>query len=918
MAKKEEIQKKNIDASNKSLADQLDLVSQINDKMQFLVKNAAEKFTQDKLATDLTKQAVSLTKSLSSEYSSLKDVEKDIAKNKKLQNEIARVQLNLEKEIGDKGKKRIEFIKNQEKGLSRSKDLLDELRKQELAGVKGAKEQADTLSKQIYSRQKSLSTQIQNLGVEEREYMLLQETQTVLEDNLLILEEQSKIQENLSKGMGTFGRAAEGAQKALEAIGAGELGKKLGLDAAAKKAKEMAYELTEGGKKSLGFFGKMRVAVGSFGAALKSALGPIALIGMIVDAYKKGEEAAIRLNDENVDLARTLGVSQSTANKLAGDIKGIGASMGITGGAAMQAAGGIYNALDGAEKLSKKTLETFMKLNVFAGMSAESIAGIQRLSKLTGDEAGKVADEMARTAQSTIKAQKVNVSMKQVMEGVGKISNILKLNMGGSAEGLTKAFIQSKKLGLELSKVEDIANGLLNIEDSIAAEMEAELLTGKELNLEKAREAALNNDTATLMTEIANQFGSIEDYQKMNRVQQEAFAKSIGMSRDGLADMLVSSKENAAANTDMVSEQDKGVAAMQSAVKLSESLAAKEEARANQFAKIFELLHPIVEAFKDLGPLVLELITPIVETLAPILQDFMEKMLPEIKEQFKIIGTVIGAIMEALVPVFTTLMDIGKMILPIISNIFRTFAPIIIDIVKALQPVILLLADAAKQLLPIIADVFNQIIPIVAELLKMLVPIVQDLLSAMLPIIKPVLDIFIELVKVALPAFIGFLNLIMPILKPILTAFQGLAEIISGILNGDWNKVGNGLKKIAEGLINTLLGYIQYVINLPLLAINTLLDLLPGVGANTIPMIKLPKVALAEGGIVSKPTNALIGEAGPEAVVPLNSNKSMNVNTAALEAKIEKLIAIVEKGGNVFIDGNKVGTTLALSNYRQQ
>jgi hypothetical protein len=200
----------------------------------------------------------------------------------------------------------------------------------------------------------------------------------------------------------------------------------------------------------------------------------------------------------------------------------------------------------------------------------------------------------------------------------------------------------------------------------------------------------------------------------------------------------------------------------------------------------------------------------------------------------------------------------------------------------------------------------------------MLVPIVQDLLSAMLPIIKPVLDIFIELVKVALPAFIGLLNLIMPVLKPILTVFQGLAEIISGILNGDWNKVGNGLKKMAEGLINTLLGYIQYIINLPLLAINTLLDLLPGVGANTIPMIKLPKVALAEGGIVSKPTNALIGEAGPEAVVPLNSNKSMNINTSALEAKIEKLIAVVEKGGNVFIDGNKVGTTLALSNYRQQ
>ena len=96
------------------------------------------------------------------------------------------------------------------------------------------------------------------------------------------------------------------------------------------------------------------------------------------------------------------------------------------------------------------------------------------------------------------------------------------------------------------------------------------------------------------MEEIANQFGSIEDFQKMNRVQQEAFGKSIGMSRDGLADMLVSSKENAAANTDMVSEQDKSLAAMQSMAKTSETLAAREEARANQFAKIFELLNPIV------------------------------------------------------------------------------------------------------------------------------------------------------------------------------------------------------------------------------------------------------------------------------------------------------------------------------------
>ena len=44
----------------------------------------------------------------------------------------------------------------------------------------------------------------------------------------------------------------------------------------------------------------------------------------------------------------------------------------------------------------------------------------------------------------------------------------------------------------------------------------------------------------------------------------------------------------------------------------------------------------------------------------------------------------------------------------------------------------------------------------------------------------------------------------------------------------------------------------------------------------------------------------------------------MNVYSTTLEAKLDKLIDLVSKGGDVFLDGNKVGVTLALSNYRQQ
>jgi len=84
MADIEEIRKKNLEESNEALAESLSLTAKLTDQMQFLYKNSKEKYTQDKLSVDLTKQAVALTKNLSAEYTSLGGVQKDIAKKFKI------------------------------------------------------------------------------------------------------------------------------------------------------------------------------------------------------------------------------------------------------------------------------------------------------------------------------------------------------------------------------------------------------------------------------------------------------------------------------------------------------------------------------------------------------------------------------------------------------------------------------------------------------------------------------------------------------------------------------------------------------------------------------------------------------------------------------------------------------------------
>ena len=57
---------------------------------------------------------------------------------------------------------------------------------------------------------------------------------------------------------------------------------------------------------------------------------------------------------------------------------------------------------------------------------------------------------------------------------------------------------------LILETVDGIASSLLNFEESIQNELEAELLIGKDINLEKARLLALNNDLAGLSSELAD------------------------------------------------------------------------------------------------------------------------------------------------------------------------------------------------------------------------------------------------------------------------------------------------------------------------------------------------------------------------------------------------------------------------------
>jgi hypothetical protein len=131
------------------------------------------------------------------------------------------------------------------------------------------------------------------------------------------------------------------------------------------------------------------------------------------------------------------------------------------------------------------------------------------------------------------------VNARKVLDEVANVSTDIQMLYAGYPGELIKAASAAADLGLSLEQVDKIADSLLRFEESISAELKAELLTGKELNLEKAREAALTNDLETLSKEISKNIGTSADFAKMGRLEQESLAKAMGMSKQELAETLL-------------------------------------------------------------------------------------------------------------------------------------------------------------------------------------------------------------------------------------------------------------------------------------------------------------------------------------------------------------------------------------------
>ncbi len=297
------------------------------------------------------------------------------------------------------------------------------------------------------------------------------------------------------------------------------------------------------GKNGAGFFKVLGVGVRTLGTEIIAALGPAAAIYVAFKAMKGIFDMFMASDDRITRIQRNASLNVKDATKLVAINTKIANDSKLTY-EQVQLAREKANELTGLSiVLNNKNAEAFGLMAENLKLSEDSLVGLLSNSFLLNGSIDDTVNSILGTSELLQYQTQTYLDDKKVLESVLKTSGGIRANFKGNVTELTKSIAKAQALGVTLEQISSFGEKLLDFESSISSELQAELITGKQLNLERARYYALTGDTNALMKEMLANTGDIDSFTRMNVIQQKSLAEAFGMSRDEMSDMLFRTKQ---------------------------------------------------------------------------------------------------------------------------------------------------------------------------------------------------------------------------------------------------------------------------------------------------------------------------------------------------------------------------------------
>lgn len=611
-------------------------------------------------------------------------------------------------------------------------------------------------------------------------------------------------------------------------------------------------------------------------------------------------EATIKLTFDNKELDKSADKAQSKVKSFLGTLGTTARIGGKFLAGAFIAAGSAVSALGTASVKAYAETE-------------QLVGGVETLFGESADQMLKYAKQAYKTAQ---------ISAAEFMDTSIQFSASLVQGLGGdtakAADYANRAIIDmadnANKMGTDISRIQDAYRGFArqqyNMLDNLAlgyggtkTEMERLISDAAKMKDEQAELNVVVDEGSLSFDNIINAISVVQKHMGIAGTSAEEAAHTIqgsfnsmkAAAKDlitGLADpsadlgQLMDNFVNTVVGT---GDNDGVIANLEPAIERTlTSIATIIEKGVPKLAEMLPgLLEKTLPSIATAAVAVITAITKVLPTLAPVLADGLSVL---VEELVPYLPQIIGALIEGLATFFIegwkhTFQMYAEFLAPALEVISAKFQEIINKIMSFFQPLIDFVRNVVVAIVAIVAIVgeafYRTLIEPIINGIKSLVEWVK---SWLIPLVEWIKTNVVD--KIA-----GFFSRIFGGVKD---GARGLGETLKNI----FATVAGVMKTPINGLID---GINKILSKINLLKVP---DWVPGIGGQRPNFAMIPK--LAQGGIATRATGAMIGEAGTEAVIPLERNTGnwAGLLASAIRDEFESEEMTIGNGMTVYMTNN--------------
>ena len=190
----------------------------------------------------------------------------------------------------------------------------------------------------------------------------------------------------------------------------------------------------------------------------------------------------------------------------------------------------------GIDQASNGFILNLARAQLSIGATSQQIAKVLSLQESVSGASRETLLAQLEAEAATIRL--AGVAPGAIFQDIAENAEFFASTMKDGGKNVMAAAVGARKLGLNLSAVNRISESLLSFEDSIAKQMEASVLLGRQINLDKARQLAFLDDQEGMMREVLKQVGGEAEFGRLVSVQRKALADAVGVEVEQLSRLV--------------------------------------------------------------------------------------------------------------------------------------------------------------------------------------------------------------------------------------------------------------------------------------------------------------------------------------------------------------------------------------------